>query len=153
LTGCIAQGGAVVSLNAPTGVAIVQTSTSTAGFQLKITDPAQTPPEYFVSIVSGGPDIPLSGTAVPVIEVQADGVQTGGDAASSYLWDLTLTANPEGTSILNPQATTEDLALEVINFSCENPSAGPTFLLSYDRINSGGTGSATSISFKIVAAP
>ena len=151
MTGCIAQSNSV-PLNAPTGVAIVQTGTSTAGFQLKITDPAQTPPEYFVAIVSGGDPIVLPGTAIPVIEMQADGVQTGGDAASSYLWDLTLTANPDGTTILNPQAATEDLALEVINFSCENPSAGPTFLLSYDRINSGGTGSATGIAFKIVDA-
>ena len=149
LTGCIAQGGAV-PLNAPTGVAIVQTGTEDAGFQLRITDPAQDPAVYFESI-TGGEQIVLPATAIPVVHMQADGIQTGGDAASSYLWSLTLTANPEGTSILAAEDEDEDLAIENISFDCENPSAEPTFLLSYARINSGGTGSATSIAFSIVA--
>jgi len=150
LTGCIAQGGSV-PLNAPTGVAITQAGTSTAGFHIEFTNPEAVPPTTLVAVAHGD-SIPIPAGSIPSMTFQADGSQSGGDAASSFAWQLAIT-NPDDapeSRVDSGVADDESLAIGDMSILVVDPSQEPAFNIEYARINSGGTGSQL-ISFTLVA--
>ena len=151
MTGCIAQGGSV-PLNAPTGVAIFQAGTSTPGFHIEFTNPEAVPPTTLVAVAHGD-SIPIPAGSIPTMTFQADGSQSGGDAASSFEWQIAIT-NPDDA----PQASVEsgvhdgeNLSIGSLGIIVADPNQDPAFEIGYARTNSGGTGSATPVAFTLVA--
>jgi len=151
LTGCISAGGAAASASAPTGVltadpiggkapnfTFIYTSISNGGADIVF--------NYEVGSGEGGMEIINDITPGSPIRFVSNGVQGGGDAATSFLWSVE--SSDPGVATINggapaAQITTEHVADGAMVITWDH-TAGDQFdlIITYIRTNSGGSGIA-----------